>query len=261
MSLEKIVIINSANKDSVLMSNSDFTVTLLEKFYTQNVVGVVISDCIIPNCFYNIRDGTSGANSGIVNNVLTLSENGGPNLLVTLPGGQYNTTTLIAALTPLINAVLTVGNTVTIVQDPITQLLTFTFTTLPVQIISNTKVSLATVLGFFSSSTSSLVDTAQFLPDLSGLNNVFIYSEEVADVNGIDGMTGLQPNLELVSFTNVPFGAFAYKQNNDTNLAKILFDQPRNLNRISITLKDAYGNTLNIGTKNLTIVFKVLFCN
>jgi hypothetical protein len=55
---------------------------------------------------------------------------------------------------------------------------------------------------------------------------------------------------------DAPFGGFAYRQNNDDELASIQYDQVRNLSRISIILRDNLGNKLNIGTHKMNVVLK-----
>jgi hypothetical protein len=47
--------------------------------------------------------------------------------------------------------------------------------------------------------------------------------------------------------------------NNDSDLATIFYEQPRNLNRIDIRLRDTQGKILNIGTKKMTLVIKCYF--
>jgi len=99
----------------------------------------------------------------------------------------------------------------------------------------------------------------QFPPDLSGINAVNIHSSALAEGHGIDSNTGLISLVERVSLHDIPFGSFGYKMNNDSDLATIFYEQPRNLNRIDIRLRDTQGKILNIGTKKFTMVIKCYF--
>ena len=67
MSLEKLITISSDDKDSDSVSNSNFWVTLKENYYTQNITRILIKEATVPNCFYNISDGT---NNGKQNDIL-----------------------------------------------------------------------------------------------------------------------------------------------------------------------------------------------
>ena len=67
MSLEKLITISSDDKDADSNSNSDFFVSLKEKFYTQQIQRIMVKECTIPNCFYNL---SNGVNNGKQNNVL-----------------------------------------------------------------------------------------------------------------------------------------------------------------------------------------------
>jgi hypothetical protein len=65
--------------------------------------------------FYNIvNDGTRK------NNTLTFSQNGGANITVTIPEGQYNVDVLITTLKNAIDLVLLDGAIVTITRDATT---------------------------------------------------------------------------------------------------------------------------------------------
>ena len=93
--------------------------------------------------------------------------------------------------------------------------------------------------------------------DLSGYSNVYIHSKEVADVHGIDGDSGLIALVDPISLADAPFGSYAYKQENDDELASIVYEDARNLKRIRIVLRDNLGNKLPIGTHTMNIVLKI----
>ena len=269
MSLEKLVTISSSDKNINLSdSNSDFTVVLNERNLSQGVNRVLIKEVTVPNVFPNIRGVDYKTN---LNNVLLIDKQGVGVLPVVVPEGQYVISTLgvpppndlITTLTPLIDAVIA-PDTVTITLDPITNKLNFLFSSANYKFLENKPPTqftpLNNVLGIVNETpayTNSI--DGDGLPDLSGLKNVYIHSKDIADLNGVDAGFGLISLAEPVSLVDAPYGSYAYKQNNDDELASIVFEQPRNLSVIRVVLRDEKGNKLDIGTHEINIVFKAYF--
>jgi len=251
MSLEKLVTISSDDKDPDSVSNSNFQVTLKESYYTQNIIRILIKECTVPNCFYNLSDGT---NNGKQNNLLTYNDSKIAQSFSVTPA-QYNVDQFITAL---IAGFLSNGDVVVITQDDLTQKLIFNFTQSTTLFVSS---PMAPVLGLTDNliCLAGVPTSAQFPPDLSGVNAVNIHSTVLGESNGIDGNSGLINLLERVSLHDIPFGSFGYKQNNDNDLAMVTYAQPKNLQRIDIRLRDTQGNILNIGTKKMSIILKVYF--
>jgi hypothetical protein len=251
MSLEKLVTISSDDKDPDSVSNSNFQVTLRESYYTQNIIRILIKECTVPNCFYNLSDGT---NNGKQNNLLTYNDSKNAQSFSVTPA-QYNVDQFITAL---IAGFLSNGDVVVITQDELTQKLIFNFTQSTTLFVSS---PMAPVLGITEDliCLAGVPTSAQFPPDLSGVNAVNIHSAVLGESNGIDGNSGLINLLERVSLHDIPFGSFGYKQNNDNDLAMVTYAQPKNLQRIDIRLRDTQGNILNIGTKKMSIILKVYF--
>lgn len=255
--MEKIIIISSNDKDNASSnSNSDFVVNLKERYNTQNIKHVLIKEVQVCNCFYNVRSGTNGEQ----NNQFKMQETGEPDILFTIAEGQYTTATYITALQAAMNTALVVGS-VAITQDPINQKLIFTFTGITAIFYNLADGNLmAPVAGItVTTAAPAALINSDSLPNLSGVNMVYFHSREVGENHGINGDFGLINVVESLSFHDVPFGAYGYKQNNDDELALIQYDQPRNLNRISVTLRDDLGNKLDIGTTELTLTIKAFF--
>ena len=232
-------------------SNSNFVIDLKETYLTQGIIRVLIKDVSVPNVFYNVRDGTNGSQ----NNQLTFTETGQPQEVVSIPQGQYTSGTLLPAVQAAMNAVL-VSGTVALTQDTLTQVYIFTFTGTTAII---NKGSLGTVMGVTSNIGPSGLITSQSVPDLNGYQVVYVHSKDIGQTHGIDGGFGLISTIEDISFNNVPFGNYAFRQNNDDTLSTILYDVPRNLSRIAIVLRDDKGNVLDIGSHQLTIILKVFY--
>ena len=225
--------------------------------HEKNINRILVKDIIVPNAFYNIRSST-----GEVNNTLLIKEGANPDAIVTVPEGQYTIAQLMVELKTQIDAALTGGNVVTITQDPNTLLLTFVFSLTATLIYAAADPHLfADAIGISDDSTSALSVVSNYPPDLSGYNIVYVHSQDISQYHGVDGDFGLISLLENVSFHDVPYGFWGSRQNSDSELALIQYEQPTNLNRIRIVLRDSKGNKLDIGTKKMTVIIKCFFRN
>jgi len=262
-SREKYVVISSDDKDAGSVSNSNFKVTLRERYATQSIDRIIIKEVIVPNAFYNISDGDPIKGNGPANNILIIdSVDTKNNINVSVPAGQYNILQLMATLQSAINTALApLTSSVVITRDDITNLLSFTFTT--TDTFTFLSISpMAQVLGFISNVSyipTTLVIRMPDPPDLSGINSVYIHSEALSDGSGIDASKGIINLVESVSMATTAYGTFSFKQNMDAELCTINYTMPRNLNVIDIRLRDREGNLLNIGTKRLTLMVKMYY--
>jgi len=262
-SREKYVVISSDDKDIDSVSNSNFRVTLKERYATQSIDRIIIKEVIVPNAFYNISDGDPVKGNGPANNILIIEYlELATQIPVIITAGQYNILQLIAVLQSAINVALSgYSITVTITRDDITNLLSFNFVTTATLTFLSTS-PMASVLGYISN-VSYLPSTFTIRmpdpPDLSGINSVYIHSEALSDGSGIDASKGIINLVESVSMATTAYGTFAYKQNSDTELCTINYTMPKNLNVIDIRLRDREGNLLNIGTKRLTLMVKMYY--
>jgi hypothetical protein len=256
MSLEKLVTISSSDKNIDLSeSNSDFTVILNERNLSQGVNRILIKECTVPNVFPNIRGPDYRSNQ---NNIFIIND--GVDIPVIVPEGQYVISTLgtpppndlLTVLKNLIDAAIT-PTTVTITLNPITNKLNFTFSAGTYNFVDSTFSLLNDSLGIIGPLPAPAISIdAQSLPD-------FIHSKDIADLNGVDAGFGLISLAEPVSLVDSPYGSYAYKKNDDDELAAIVYEQPRNLSSIRIVLRDEKGNKLDIGTHEINLVFKAYF--
>jgi hypothetical protein len=266
MSLEKIVVISSSDKEDSSQSNSDFVVALQEKYYTQGVNKIQVKEISLPNVFYNIRG------SGTLRNNRLLINEDGIYVPFTIPEGQYvisdlgtpPANDLLTTIENLVNPVVALnGASVSLDFDAVSQkvIWNWTFGGVPYGFVPKSEGNLmADVLGIAEGDESQVGNTTQtpsYTPALNGYNMVYVQSKDLGESNGIDGDFGLIPLVESVSLHDSPFGSYAYKQSNDSELAEVRYENPRNLNRINITLRDVEGNKLDIGTNTMTITFKI----
>jgi hypothetical protein len=265
-SLEKLLAISSEDKENPADSNSDFTVTLKESYYTQNVLRVLVKEITVPNVFPNIRGSAYGSSQ---NNEIVISINGGPPQTQTLPEGQY----LINSVNPIIDFTSNLESvlapaiapaTISITYNELTNKIGFEMTGATLQILGSdflnpNAIVMNDVLGItttFQITNGAGVRYPPYQVDLSGYQNVYVHSKEIALSHAIDGDTGLISVVSPVSLVDAPFGGFAYRKNDDDELASIVYDQVRNLSRISIILRDNLGNKLDIGSHKMNIVVK-----
>jgi len=269
--MEKLFVISSEDKDPTSNSNSDF-ICVFNDSSTQQVSRILVRECMVPNVFYNIR---SESRFGKPNNVLTLYQgvDFGP-LEIIVPQGQYTIDELMTTLTDLMNTEFSGrGTTVNIDFVEHQNVLKFTFSGSP-NILNNRMTfdissTMFNVLGIKENITTETVivnglEVEQIIcpysPDLSGINQVKIHSEQVSNGHGLDaGRAGTINLLETVSMHNVEYGSWGYKKNDNDMLCEIVYSEPQNLSRIRIVLRDNEGNKLDIGTKNMSVVLKAYF--
>ena len=97
--------------------------------------------------------------------------------------------------------------------------------------------------------------------NLKGKEIVQIHSPEIGEMHGLDaGASGYISLVETVSLTTTPFGSVAHRQNNDDELAMILYEQPKNLSRIRIVLRDESGVKLELPSNaHMSVMLKIFF--
>ena len=262
--MNRFLIITSNDKTSDSVSNSDFKVRLGDTYFSQQVCGISVISCTVPNVIYNINQ---------YNNRLQISKNpiaipqGVSTIIV--PEGQYTISELMSAIDfQITQAVQVPPIDLTIVQDAITQKIVFT------DIIGfkfyNTVTypsSMWELLGFDPEITQY---TAVFevgpnkwtirppnLPNLSGNQYLNILSN-LSENNSIDGQ-GVKSLLEIVNLYDTPFGTYQTQTTNMAEHAVIKYVNPRNLNNITIKLVDEKYRDINIGNFSVTVVLRIYF--
>ena len=245
MSREVLCVCSSSDKLPESKSNSDFQLDF-RSAGLQNVRKILVSKITVPNVFYNIR-----SSYGIVNNELKMLDGVTP-VSAAVPEGQYTMSQFLIALKTAIDAAI-VG-TVLITANPTTYKLLFAFAPGPVTLLQES--SLASVIGLGADLVCAPSASCQSLYDLQGYSNLFVHSPELARSHGIDGGFGQISLLAMVSLATTPFGGNAFYQANDSELSEIVYDSVNPINTVTIILRDSKGNKLDIGTNEMTVVFK-----
>lgn len=249
MSKEKILVINS--RDRKIGTTAEFELYFNDSS-CQQVQKVLIKDVFVPNLFFNITED---------NNILSFQQ-GATTLSAGILTGQYTIDQLIVALTTAINAVLTGGTIVTITKSLIEYTLTFTFTGGSINAISMYELStISKIIGLNADTPPLAVNQMQEPYNLTGVEFVQVHSPQLGETHGLDGgVNGYISLVETVSLSNTPFGSTAHRQNNDDELSSIIYEQPRNLSRINIILRDDTGKKLVLpSNSNFSIMIKIYF--
>jgi hypothetical protein len=260
MSQCRLIYISNDDKDtSESKSNSEFVCYLKENVSVQESNYLVVKSITLPNFFYNVRDATYGESQ---NNILVFQE-AAPlaTFAVEIPAGQYLLSDLITTIENLMNGVL-VSGTVAITVNPTTQKLLFTCTGTSISIFSGNNGNLAYTLIGASETFNTLlfpINPMPFLPDLSGLQNVYLESRELARSHGNDPSFGLIDIVGEVNLSTTEFGAYSHYEAPETELNTINFLNTRNIQRIDIRLVDNKGSTLPIGNGRISLTLKYYY--
>lgn len=239
---------------------SNFVVNLKERYNSQNISRILIKSVSVPNNFYNVRDGSTGAASGEKNNTIKLQQAGETDVTVDIPIGQYDIDSFLAALKTAVDSVLVGGATVVFTLDSLTQKIVATHTGTPALYYNFEDGNLAAeLMGIANTTVAASTVNFDSLPELGGLKEVYVHSKDLAQAHGIDGDFGLISVVESVSLHDTPFGGQAYRKNEDDILSMIEYDKSRNLSRIRIRLRDRKGNLLDIGTGRMSIEVRAFY--
>ena len=234
----------SSSEKSDGSSTSDFTVSYPNVQVLAKTVSIVVKHASFPNVFYNINSG---------NNEFIYRMAGGSDASIVVPEGQYTISELMAYLNTSL-AVFSVG---TITQDPHTFKLTLTATTYPFDLISS---SMLPVLGFVATTAPLTSHLAPNMPQLQGVQHVFIKSRVLSKGNNfIDANTKQEQNILAMIPCDVPFGSVKHYETVHDQLDVVNFPSETSLQDIDIQLVDSNGNELNLQGQDVNIVLKVYY--
>jgi hypothetical protein len=245
----KLVRINSKERDTILSSSSS---KMVIKFNANDptisqIHSIALKSASIPNTEGNIT---------LTNNSFTFSTGG---VLSTIPllTGNYSIATLINALTSSAQGIA-VG--LGIVVEPITGRLEFSFTTNSRLLSTSEGNKLAETLGI---NNGSLIDVplflAEYLPNLIGLENIYIACNELSGGDYmIDSALG-QLNVFAHIPVDVPFGSIQHYLTADQQSDLVKFPADRNLDYLTITLFDDRGINIDLQGLNWQMILKVYF--
>ena len=265
----KIVTLNCnlANKNS----NNTYT-TSIGQLAIESVNSLSLKSCSFRNIFYNVV-GTGSRK----NNIFYFLLDGVPQEVI-INEGFYNISDLLTVLKLEINNKLVLSG---IVPLPVLTTLTYDNKTAKVTIsVDGGGAGTGFTLqgGDFELSINRLLgnninkDLDLLIPeiyvfnnviDLSGLDTVQVVCNTIADNNGF-GTLGFNNFGRVSSIVrqidiDAPFKGIQTYISRDTDADAVLYSQPIDLSRITISLEDKYGNTLDLqGTNfNLEIIIYI----
>ena len=249
MSNKKDLLISSLDKTNYADSNSRFIFKFGERYELQNIKSITLKGLLVPNVFYNIRDGTNGKQ----NNTLIITETGQPDAVITIPEGQYTISDFMTELKNQLDANLTSGVS-TVTQNLINKKINISFSVTTVILKSNLNGStMGSVLGLKNTTTALLNHIMDYMPNLNGYDIVYVHSQELANKNA-ESDSGTISVLGYATFDKTPFGGYSYLAVNDDTLFNIVYKEYRNISTIGITLRDDQGTFLDIGMSNMYIM-------
>lgn len=243
--------INSINKKPQSISNSDFQFNFGNGDTVQGTNRIIVKSIDIPNVFYNLR------NDPFANKTEFVYKIAGVPTTITLKEGQYDELSLIDALqTNVTLAALGLA----IVVDNITGKFKFTTTT-AIEFISLADGNgMAVVLGILTGSGSDVMAfDSEGLPDLSGVQEVYITSTELADGSNLVTNDGLTFSVLAHIPITVPFADIEHWRAFDADLEEITYlsyDSGKTIRDVGIQIRDRHGDILDLQGLNINIILK-----
>ena len=236
LNLKESRLLRISSKDRSLESPSKYQIT-----YKTNdndlhqIKRVVLKSAIIPNSQYNIHQ---------YNN--TFYFDGEPYII---PVGQYTITMLISTLANTIPGLA-------ISQSPLTKKLTLTYGS-PFSVLVNDENPLARVLGITEDVEDVSTYSCKALPDLSGLENIYIASQTLSNHSAMICNDKQKQSIFCSVGVNVPFGQTMILEEDSVSLDYTDFYGPRNISTIDISLLDENNNVLDLNGLDWVLTFRV----
>ena len=206
---------------------------------------IVLKSIVVPNTQYNIN---------IHTNTLYLPTSLSEVTKYTIKPGQYKTNDLITELKKVVND--TVGGGFNITQDPISFLLTLSVTAGTMDIYKENN-PMAFILGIESEHKATNIYECEKLPNLSGLNHIYISSQALS--NHTQMVTSLQNKQNVFADVTVKvcFGQIQYADEDTNSLDYVVFHGKKNISKIDIQLLDDWNNELDLNGRDWTLVFRI----
>lgn len=270
---DKILRISSEDKQPG-QTNTNFTVILNNSSYVQDVRSVVVKSVSFTNVFDNIfSDGGDPAIATTkANNVFSFRIDGAPAILdATVPPGFYNAAELATALEIAISDALVLAGSIISVGVTLAGVpnLKFTFSIAggTVQFLQQRdpvtgllQNRMANQIGIeVDSAFEAAAYTADWLPALQGIQEVYICSPELAEQHTIaSSFQGeIIPVLIDLAVTS-PFGAEVFYESNDQDLTIVNYSMAKQLTQINIQLCTRTGRVLDTQQNAVTLILQVL---
>ena len=249
----KLVEINSRDRVNKSDSTTNFSVSLGRDAEIANVHAIVLKEVHFTNGVYKINER---------NNIFRFDIGGPTTKEFAVPIGHYTVARLIAALPALF---VSVGESITIIQNALTKKLQITATGQPYNFYDTSSAGtvnpIAEALGICGE--SGLVATYNFpdLPNLSGLTTLYIRSPQLAHNNSLESR-GLGSNGDIFEVIEVDqsFGVVVHRDSHDFDIDSVVYSENNtNLENIHIRLTDDQNRTINNNGTHISMTFKIFY--
>jgi hypothetical protein len=234
-------------------SNSRFEVSLNETLNVQKIKGYSVLSVSFPNIFNNISEGD------LTNRLVILTDGGFPiEQFIDLDPGFYNIDDLAAALKVKIDPLIA-PDTITIApKSNVDQRLMFTVAGATTISWTTQQGNLHKVLGINEDSTFQSSYTADSLTKLQGTTNAYLHSKVLAHNNLLDAEGRIFSVVASIP-VRAEYGYTNHWESSEEDLNSVLFESPRNLQRINLVLRNIDGNVLDIGKNELIVVLRIFY--
>jgi hypothetical protein len=235
-------------------SNSRFTVSLNETLNVQQIKGYSVLSVSFPNVFNNVKE------TDLTNRLVILTDGGGGPIeqFIDLDEGFYDIDDVSAALKIKIDALISPDTISIASKSNYDSRLVFTVSGGTTISYTTQQGSLHKLLGITEDSPFLTTYTADSMTKLQGTTNAYIHSKVLANNNLLDAEGRIFSVAVSVPIRS-EFGAWTHWESGDEDLHSVMFESPRNLQRINIVLRDLDGAVLDIGQNELIVVLRVFY--
>lgn len=265
-SRKRVLNIDSRFRDDPKTTASNFTYRLGSVI--RNISSVRVSSVEIPNSWYEISDAAKTNSFEVVYSRPSLGISG--SAVLTVPSGNYTTSSLMAAVQTALNGLTPSAGTFVVQYESVPsgriQI------AVPLGTIVQIKWDafqgergcdwgLGYILGFRERSYSvdatggMTLFTAEGVPDLSGASYIFLRVNNFPCIENTNRQTGTTTCLAKIIVT-VDKGAMIYDDGSNLLTKEVVFPSPENLSILSVQLTDAWGRILDLNQLNFAFTLE-----
>ena len=253
LSTSKLIYVRSNDRlPTAGATTTSFRVELGNAANIHRSVRIVLRSAHFANSQFNIRTG--------VNDTLYWTHNA-IDYSAVIGAGFYDTAAIIVAITAAMDAAM-VGPavTVTITQDPLTDLLSISWSAASgfIRTAAALVQNIAFNIGFTSDRAAAQPYVSDSTPSLQGLTHCFLRSRELAPANQINS-SELIDNVLINIPVTAPYRGINHYEPADDELASINYKTPTDITSVDIELRDEFDRVLDLRGQPTEFVFKVYF--
>jgi hypothetical protein len=207
-----------------------------------------------PNVFNNVKE------SDLTNRLVILTDDGsGPiQQSIDIAPGFYSIDDLSASLKIAIDALIAPDTVTIATKSSVDQRLVFTVSGSTTISYTTQQGNLHKLIGITEDSNFLSTYTCDSMTKLQGTTNAYLHSKILAQNNLLDA-EGRIFSVAVSVPVRAEFGYWNHFESSDEDLHSVMFESPRNLQRINIVLRDLDGAVLDVGQNELIIVFRVFY--